>query len=844
MTTTYKKKFEASENRAHYKNIATKILREMTNLRSLVDNSPIAPRRWVWELIQNAKDVHQEDGVKIILDYHKNGESSYLSFKHNGKPFTADNIRFLIEQISSKDREVDEGGKPITTGKFGTGFLTTHLLSEKVLVKGVAKEPELNYRQFEMELDRTGFELDEITDSVQKSKDTVQDLDDRPFFHDYIEGNYNTVFNYYLTDQTGHLVAEKGIEDFKKCLPYTFVFVEELKSVKLKHSDTLFKNSINYDELSPKINAIEIEVQKSTEIADNKVLTFAVLTKNLTSITIPVKIVEKAVTILPIDKHVPTLFCDFPLIGTEVFNFPVIINNPTFNPTDPRDGIFLTTSPRANPSSEKNKNYIKEAIELYFELLEFASKHNWENLHLLAQIRSLQNCPTWVDDNWYRKFVLNPIREKLLSVNIVRTANGDLKAIHTEEGKKFIWFPNSSNSKNRSALWEICNYWFPHCLPKKDDIELWNKLIWKECGKLTSEQLADFIQGKETLEELSKVLSGIQANEWLEKYYSFIKIEDEEYDFIINHKAIFPNQHGKFVKKSMLWKDKGDIGETFKEIMSELGQDIKAHLLNEEIDFDLGDDRIRDINYAVKEITSEVTSKTSDREVARKYKTAFKNLLVWFQEFPGKAKELFPSLYRQKHLLYDDDEILNNIKKAEQLDDLLTEYDVKDLAQIRDLLENSREKPKSILPVTEEILESMGISSIDEWEEAIKDKNLEVLFSHESTPTTDMFVYVQGLIEKAKENIIGTLETLPEYDLTNLDTTTAPTILAGVLKDNKEISIVARPAYNDEVIIYYGSERDILDFEPSELWIDDDLCPRQITLGHILKKANIVKFPV
>ena len=102
---TYKEKFEASENRAHYKNIATKILREMTTLRSLVENSPIAPRRWIWELIQNAKDVHNNDGVQIIIDYNMNGDNSTLSFKHNGKPFSADNIRFLIEQISSKDRD-------------------------------------------------------------------------------------------------------------------------------------------------------------------------------------------------------------------------------------------------------------------------------------------------------------------------------------------------------------------------------------------------------------------------------------------------------------------------------------------------------------------------------------------------------------------------------------------------------------------------------------------------------------------------------------------------------------------------------------------------------------------
>ncbi len=107
-----------------------------------------------------------------------------------------------------------------------------------------------------------------------------------------------------------------------------------------------------------------------------------------------------------------------------------------------------------------------------------------------------------------------------------------------------------------------------------------------------------------------------------------------------------------------------------------------------------------------------------------------------------------------------------------------------------------------------------------------------------------MFLYVQSLIKRAKENIIAHLETLGNYNLDNLDGSTAPTILAGVLKDEKEISIVARPAYNKEVIIYYGSERDILNYEPSELWVDDGDQPKLISLGHLLKKAKIVKFPV
>jgi len=106
--TTYKEKFAKSESKAHYQNIATKILRDMNDLRAKADSSPTVPRRWIWELIQNAKDVHYKQGVNIKIEYSKLSDNYCIKFSHNGKPFSVDNIRFLIEQISTKDRTKNE----------------------------------------------------------------------------------------------------------------------------------------------------------------------------------------------------------------------------------------------------------------------------------------------------------------------------------------------------------------------------------------------------------------------------------------------------------------------------------------------------------------------------------------------------------------------------------------------------------------------------------------------------------------------------------------------------------------------------------------------------------------
>ncbi len=138
----------------------------------------------------------------------------------------------------------------------------------------------------------------------------------------------------------------------------------------------------------------------------------------------------------------------------------------------------------------------------------------------------------------------------------------------------------------------------------------------------------------------------------------------------------------------------------------------------------------------------------------------------------------------------------------------------------------------------------MGITNIEEWEDAMRDTDLKALFDHQSVPTTDMFLLSQSHIQKARTRVISHLQTLNNYDLEELDINTAPTILAGVYKNNNPIKIVFRPAYSQEVIVYYGAEKDALDYADAELWVDDGTQVWQVSLGHILKKNNIKKFPI
>ncbi len=841
---TYREKLSESEHKAHYQNIATKILREMTALRSSVETSPNTPRRWVWELLQNAKDVNNGKAVNIKISQKEKNGKRYLYFQHDGRPFSADNIRFLIEQISSKDRTKDEDGKRKETGKFGTGFLTTHLLSEKVAVKGVAKEDGLDYRKFTLKLDRSGFEIDEIIKAVEESKNQILDIDSLEPYRNYKDSDFNTTFIYYLEDELSEKVTRQGLNDLNNNLPFTLCFVDKINTVTIEPQTKFFK-VLDEETIDKDINLKFFTVEIASEL-DDDYLNFISLSEELTSIMIPVKRIKNKIVILPLDINVPRLFCDFPLLGTETFPFPAVINNQGFNPTDPRDGIFLNDSPRPNPLINENKKIVLDAVNLYFDLLDFAIKNNWENLHLLSKIGILKD-PTKsnTSSEWFEHFVQKPIKQKLINSKIVKNSLGNLCSILNTNGSLYIQFPSGGTKDIRKKIWELAKTWFPQAIPEVEQIEYWNYTIWPECGKLTLSKLAEFVQSRQKLSTLDDELIDTNAIEWLNSFYEVLMLDKNEYLKIIDKNLIVPDQNGYLVRKGQLRRQSGEILEAFKDILELFNIDIRAQLIDENIILDFEDHDKYSQSDLVKMITNEVLDKTNDRDVAQKFRPALNMILKYFNDKPASAKILFPAIYSKKHMLYDDEEIMDNISKAEELKDLFSVFEVASSDELRKKFESlARSNTQSLLPVTQEILTSMGITNIAEWNEAMRDTDLKALFAHQSVPTQDMFLLSQTHINKARNRVIDHLETLDEYDLSELDPDTAPTILAGVYKNGIEVIIVFRPAYSKEVIVYYGAEKDALDYAAAELWVDDGIEVRQITLGYILKKNNIKKFPI
>lgn len=64
----------------------------------------------------------------------------------------------------------------------------------------------------------------------------------------------------------------------------------------------------------------------------------------------------------------PKVFCEFPLLGTEEFSFPIIINSKLFEVERDRNAI--------RDSNPVNKELIKVAVSLYKELIDYCSNSN------------------------------------------------------------------------------------------------------------------------------------------------------------------------------------------------------------------------------------------------------------------------------------------------------------------------------------------------------------------------------------------------------------------------------------------------------------------------------------
>jgi len=657
-----------------------------------------AHRRWFWELLQNAKDTvvdEQSRQVSIKLTYSKTDDNTpTIKFEHSGNPFkfTTDPTRFddltnLILPLSGKP-----SGR--TTGKFGTGFLSTHILSLKIRVEGVYLNEIGEYSDFNIVIDRTETDRTKLIESIVKS------LTEQKFsFKKILDNSYSpnksnfrtTKFTYFLeSNKNGgdyaFKIVEEGIKDLLQTLPYVLNFIPEIDTVEIidkeiSKSKTVFKKSKDEQSSDLKVSTVSKTVWSLDDIkTDDKDILISSMTDGEVEIAIEVSTENGSYKVADFktkyqnqtEKEFPTLFSSFPLIGSEDFKFPLVINSKHFNPNETRDGVELKTN------TDGNQSLIDKAVILYQRFLDNASK-DWKDIFILAYTdNSVSSNHDWINKKWFEEGanefqgVLKPIRNKILItplVDILTDENKiERKTIKAANNSNQIFFPLK---ENKNKLHEFGKQTFPNSLPVLSDVESWCSVVWneKDFERINIEFIIQGIASKQNVATLAELLykDNSKTDEtltWLYNFYNFIKTDfKDKTALLFNHTVnnipfkFVPNRELNFallnyLKKDVGYKGTGTIDETLLTIHCEItGDNLKSRLLHSNFSNFLPTNETlteEQVAYTIRETMESRLKKEDDHSVT--FKNSLSKLYDWISIKANDDKEYFKEALKNRML--------------------------------------------------------------------------------------------------------------------------------------------------------------------------------------------------
>ena len=560
-----------------YRSIAQRIRNRLQQLENASEKEKL---RWIWELLQNAVDSANGKPVDIEVII----EENHLEFKHNGGVFTPRNVTNLVHQISSK-----EGTENI--GRFGTGFLTTHTLSKIVNVDGVfiptdnINEEQTEYSHFSLKLNRTGRNEEELVEGIANAWDTYQsdklETIEKPFWTSfkYLEPNLD--------------IAKNTINDFETYVCYSLAFVKEINSItiinKIENENISIKLT-KQEKINELIEILYFEKARNTTI--EKIKLFHIRNENI-SLAIEIKETNNKTFILPIKKNIPKLFCAYPLIGSEEFYFPFIINSIKFNPTQEREGLYLKGE---TTQSLPNKNLLIESVELYKTATNYITEQKWKDLFLIAKNDIPPNSDEF-DTNWYINNIQKSIREHLLTIPVVEMEDGNYSYLYKEKSPKAV-FPYATLPEIREKIWDFIYALFKNESPKKAHIHNWYNIIWDASFKLNLTILTSNISRWKNITKLAEQLKKDEKNTliWLNDFVKFI---DGNNTNLLDKYAILPNQDKNFRKKEELYGDDGKVPSQLKDILKDLGTDWYKEYLHKGISNKIMKNKFRRTNNLI-----------------------------------------------------------------------------------------------------------------------------------------------------------------------------------------------------------------------------------------------------
>ena len=623
-------------------------------LPQLTDPSDIDCQCWPWELLQNAKDTvvkrtNPEDRyVDVTFKYYTDCEGKKkLYFEHNGEQFTNKAITGLIWQFSAEKRNEQTTEDGLTrdkqsTGRFGTGFMTTHALSLTVDVSGSLFHDGEDVKRnvsVDFTLHREGPDDEAYKAGVDRTEREIdENMDKRPIPAGKI---LPTRFTYHLNKEASEKAARMGIENVRTNAAQTMLFCPSVRSITVidEENNVTFKITRKNNIESKNVVKETVFVEESSD--KNEPITRRFISKEIEeyskeisshwkakdrNLRLHVAVeVDKDNNILPIPSTSPAVYCSLPLIGFESMSLPFYINSNDFEPTTGRTSLYLKKKRfeyRTNEETDEEEQFylqsginwsiFEKSLSLYESIVDYLINNGYNNRYnLINGLGEILNGAWGVETKncLASRFIL-PLRNMLVQKDLVKTSAG-YRSINSE-----VKFVECSKDCNLHDFYEICKTIYGTNLAVEDENENWVALKW---GRFTFEsefdekkaesenpafptvkydKVAKYIEDATCIDNLNLIIKNnpdtdsnsdaeqqkafevSQKLQWLNKFYEWIEISK-----ITNlaDKKIVPNRLGNFcsTEQGCDLKDASDIPTGIFDFMKRISIDWDKNLLME-----------------------------------------------------------------------------------------------------------------------------------------------------------------------------------------------------------------------------------------------------------------------
>ena len=550
----------------------TNVEKRLRELNSPSDNDR---KRWVWELIQNAKDTIAKDSNRDSIDVRIEVEGDIVRFRHNGEPFTPEARLGLLYKYS-EDKENQE-----STGRFGTGFLTTHCLSKVVNIESNMYSDSACTKLcgFSVTMYRDGLIASELIEGLKKMRES------EAFYNETFEW---TTFTYHVSSESGREAIKLGIENFRENIAQTMLFCKELSRVVLDDN-----GKITTIERKPTIHLMDDIKLSEFVISGETSLTRRFIHTSYLDYNEELSKRYRATRNLRIDaavevdsennlvdiKDKTTFFCVMPLVGIETqLNEPLIINSPDFEPDQERQSLLLsglTWNEEKDVITETgiNQRIYEHIFPLYDKLVNFLTNKHYGKMYFLANGLDRTKSHEKLDKDWYKQNVICKYREILGNYSV---ADAQDNSGYKKLGECII--VKEPVRENEDKLYNLLQSLYPSKLVK--DNHEWSDHLWKDgLAVWNTELLCAEVEKESNWNKLNLTNSSLSV--W---YNDFLKHVSNYNELLLKDHALLPNMNGELLKKDTKEFKQGEHVTSFViGLLGKLGKDVKPILLHNDI---------------------------------------------------------------------------------------------------------------------------------------------------------------------------------------------------------------------------------------------------------------------